>query len=349
MKRLNVILLLALFALLFLTRLQTQSITDKSIVHAAGIDKSGSELSVTLQVFKPEAAGADTPIDISKANFKTIKASGSTTRECLSKLSAQAGSELFFGHLQLIVIGRDVMYSSPDDIFSPFLTDLSIYPGTYLACADSAEKTVSLPIKENAVTAENYKKIIEVSSSKGICIKASLDDIPTTFEETGTLAMPYITIKGENEDKHLDISGSGVMNAHSFDKSLIPKDECKYLSLVTCGSDSDGSPLELDVNGNFFGLKNISRSYSADHRQDGFHISIKISADTDLPKDKVKETESALSEKLESAISSTLSDGIDAAALYKQLRLQCPWAYAESESTMMTVSADITLYSKGKI
>ena len=74
MKRLDLILLLAAAALIILSRGYTPGITDKSIVHAVGIDKADGGYSVTLQLFKPEAAGSDTPVDISKANFKNITA-----------------------------------------------------------------------------------------------------------------------------------------------------------------------------------------------------------------------------------------------------------------------------------
>ena len=176
------------------------SITELSIVHAVGIDKSGDEYKITLQIFKPEAAGADTPIDISRANFKTVSASGKTAEVCMDKLSSQLGTDLFFGHLQLIVLGRDITFSNIDELFLPFKNDKSIYRETYIAATENAGETVSFPIKENAVTAENYKGIIEKAAEHGIALKSTLSDIENSYPITHTLPITVLEITGEEDD-----------------------------------------------------------------------------------------------------------------------------------------------------
>ena len=323
MKRLNLILLLALCAVLILSGGHTPSITDRSIVHAIGVDKSESGLRVTLQIFKPEAAGSDTPIDISKANFKTLTADGRNMEECLYKLSGRAGGELFLGHMQLLVLSEDIKLESIEQLVTPLRDDKSIYPGLYLACAENAGEIVSFPIKENAVTAENYRRIIESAAARGSAFSARLIDIDNTLGVRGSLAVPYLSIEGQKGRQSLDVTGSRVLAEHGFSGVVITPAESSYLTLLRDTRTERPLPREAELDGRLIRLTDLKREVSFSETDGSLVCRIRLYARTDDPADLEK-----AADKLTKIANQYLDT--DPARLFEYLRLYHPAFYARS-------------------
>ena len=337
MKRLNIILLALIAALLVMSRGRAVSMTDKSLVHAAAIDSTPDGVMLTLQIFAPEAAGADTPIDISKANFKTLRACGSDISQCLSKLSALAGKELFLGHLQLIVISRDMSFSDPCRLLSPFIDDKSICPRVLIAAADDAQKIVSFPIKENAVTSENYKSLSDVAASRGLIPAAHLDDIGRLADK-GAAALPYCRIAENGSDKRLEFSGAAVMTMAGFENELLSDEKCRLLSLISGGGDMPAQPPEFDIKEKIFGLKNIRRDYSFTQKGGRLAVSITVRADSCVTD---TATQQELSARLTELLARELEKGHDLTGIYRQARFWCPFFYAKTGSLKDIADIDV--------
>ena len=349
MKRLDLILLLAAAALIILSRGYTPGITDKSIVHAVGIDKAEGGYSVTLQLFKPEAAGSDTPVDISKANFKNITADGRDVGQCLSELSQKAGGELFLGHLQLIVIGEDVSFSSPEEIFAPFREDKSIYPGVYLAAAKNAGEIVSFPIKENAVTAENYRRILDNAASGGGALLSRLVDIDNRLYELGAAAMPFLELSGEKEQRCLTVRGSRILGQGGFFEGEVSREEGAALSLLRSTPEAAFPERRVFLNGSELTVSKSTAtvSFPQSKGQQRCRVTLKLKA-----KDTPGGSEEALEQVLTTALDKYLMQKhADLTDLSAQLRLWHPKLYAKYknrlyelwESTELDVS--VSFYS----
>lgn len=332
MKRLDLILLLAAAALLILSRGYTPGITDKSIVHAVGIDRGEGGFSVTLQIFKPEAAGSDTPVDISKANFKNITADGRDVGQCLSELSQKAGGELFLGHLQLIVIGEDVSFSSPEEIFAPFRRDKSIYPGVYLASAKNAGEIISFPIKENAVTAENYRRILDNAASGGGALLSRLVDIDNRLYELGAAAMPYLELSGEKEQRCLTVRGSRILGQGGFFEGEVSREEGAALSLLRSAPETAFPERKIFLDGGELTVSKITAavSFPQSKGQRICKVALKL---------KTKDTRGGSKEALEQLLTSALEKYLkhkhtDLTDLSAQLRLWHPKLYAGYKSRL---------------
>lgn len=341
MKRLNVLLLLILLSVLFISGGRTPSITDSSIVHAIGVDRSDEGYLVTLQIFKPEAAGADTPIDISKANFKNISTAGKDMQECLYKLSGRAGSELFLGHMQLLVLGKDIEIGDISELVSPLRDDKSIYSGLYLACAENAGETVSFPIKENAVTAENYRLIIENAAARGSAFSARLIDIDNVLGECGALAMPYLEIEGEKGKQSLDVTGSLILSSHGFEGDIITPDECSCLSLMCKTYTGLTLPHELHLSSGLVPLSDISRDICFSKQSGRLCCDITLTATAGERLTDPEGVSAGLSEKLSRLLDKYLKErDADAVRLFEQLRLREPTLFARNKSRLYQLYDD---------
>lgn len=327
MKRLDVILLLVFAAVVILSNGRTPGITDKSIVHAIGVDKGGEGMSVTLQIFKPEAAGADTPVDISKANFKTLTAEGKDMADCLHKLTGKAGGELFLGHMQLLVIGEGVRFSDIGDLVSPLRDDKSIYSGLYLACAENARDIVSFPIKENAVTAENYRRIIENAAAHGGTFNARLIDVDNCLSVCGSLAMPYLELSGSKESRCLEVMGSRILSRQGFYDDILTAKDCSLLTLL-CDS---SAPRTVTIDGTQLHLSRVSRSISFEQREGLVcHIALTLT-----PQGNGQDLE-CLSKPLSAELSKLLESCSlkDPARLFEQLRLKNPTLFSKYRNNL---------------
>ena len=330
MKRLNILLLLTALAVILLSNGRIPSITDKSIVHAIAVDKGESGLSVTLQIFKPEAAGADTPIDISKANFKLITAEGRDMEQCLSRLSDKAGGELFLGHLQMLVLGEDIEFDDISELVSPLRNDKSIYPGLYLACAKNAAETVAFPIKENAVTAENYRRIIENAAARGRAFPARLIDIDNCLAVSGTLAMPYLEIEGKKGQESLDVTGSRLLTQKGFTGDKLTCEECSYLSLLRDVHTDLALARETELDGRTLHLTDIDRDISFGNKDGRLLCCITVKANAEEHSGSLDGLSEACGEGLVSALEKYLKyENTDPPRLFEQLRLKKPALYAK--------------------
>lgn len=352
MKRLNIYALLLLAALLLISKGRSISITDRAIVHAAGIDRSDKGFSVTLQIFKPEAAGADTPVDISKANFKNITAEGKNVSECISSLTKKAGCRLFLGHMQLLVIGEEVSFDDIEAIAAPFREDKSIYPGLYLACAKNAGEIVSFPIKENAVTAENYRLILESACSRGDALLARFIDIDSTLDECSALAMPYLELIGREDERCLTVTGSKVLGRHGFYEDIITAEECAFLSMTVKEHTDITAPHELRLDGDIVKLGYKHTDISFDSRGGKLLCRIAVIAKADIGTDNKTRLSSLAAERIKATLKKYLIErDMDIVSLYKHLRFKKPALFAKYKDRLyelyddMELSVSVTLYS----
>ena len=63
MKRFNVWIIILLLLFVSIGNDSSIEISDRTLVHAVGIDEDDSGCTVTLQIFKSDGAGSDTQID----------------------------------------------------------------------------------------------------------------------------------------------------------------------------------------------------------------------------------------------------------------------------------------------
>ena len=83
MKRFNVWIIILLLLFVSIGNDSSIEISDRTLVHAVGIDEDDSGCTVTLQIFKSDGAGSDTQIDPSKSNTRIISNTAPTFKQCL--------------------------------------------------------------------------------------------------------------------------------------------------------------------------------------------------------------------------------------------------------------------------
>ena len=89
-------------------------IEERVLCHAMGVDYENGEYNVSLQVFKTQSMGSDTPLDVSQSNIQTVNCKGRSIRDAIEGCQYQLGREIFFGHLQIICFTKGFVRSEKE-------------------------------------------------------------------------------------------------------------------------------------------------------------------------------------------------------------------------------------------
>ncbi len=172
-------------------------ISDRAMVHAVAIDQSGDELTLTLQIFKPQGSGGDTPIDMNQANNFVISNTAPTVEQALTMTENQLGSRLFLGHNQVIVIGSAVSLENSSQLLSSFIGVKDSYLGVDVVLAENtASELLAVPLTAGADSAENFSEILKISRENGVCGSSDLLTLINGLEgEQHSAVLPVVAVK----------------------------------------------------------------------------------------------------------------------------------------------------------
>ncbi len=176
-------------------------ISDRTLVHAVGIDEDDSGCTVTLQIFKSDGAGSDTQIDPSKTNTRIISNTAPTFNEAMSLCENQLGNYLFIGHNQVIVIGSETDLSEPEQLLSYFIRNKDNFLGVDVVLAEkTAKEVLNVQIPTGTITMENFKEIVDMYRDKGTAVPSSMVDFINQCRKSDkSVALPVISINQQDE------------------------------------------------------------------------------------------------------------------------------------------------------
>lgn len=197
----TVILLIAAVTLLFSSFGRQLDIEERVLCHAMGVDYEDGEYKVSLQVFKTQGMGSDTPLDVSQSNIQTVNCSGRTIRDAIESCQYQLGREVFLGHLQIICFSKNVDFSSPEELFSFAIKDKNVFLGVELCMAENtAEELMNVQLTRGTMSSENFTQVIKMGVKNEITVECRLIDLLSCIRSPQYVAMPIISIKDPQGD-----------------------------------------------------------------------------------------------------------------------------------------------------
>ena len=154
-------------------------IEERVLCHAMGVDYENGEYNVSLQVFKTQSMGSDTPLDVSQSNIQTVNCKGRSIRDAIEGCQYQLGREIFFGHLQIICFNKNIDLSS---------LELCLAENT-------AEELMNVQLTRGTMSSENFTQVIKMGVKNGITVECRLIDLLSCIRSPQYIAMPVISIK----------------------------------------------------------------------------------------------------------------------------------------------------------
>ena len=174
------------------------SIDRRGLVHAMGIDSTGSGYRISLQIFQP-SGGAENSVDVTKPNVSVTVSEGKTVGEAVAAAGSSSGKELFFGHLQLICLGSDIKPDDPYGLFAFALGDKNISPSVDICCcSDTAEKLMQTKLTDEETSAQALCSLIKNGSNDSQTISCDLKEL---LSSQGCCAVPVLSVNEDAEDE----------------------------------------------------------------------------------------------------------------------------------------------------
>lgn len=342
MKETNKIYLLltaVLLGVMFSTFGKAVSIDRRGLVHAMGIDKAPEGYSVTVQIFKPGGAGADTAVDISRTNVSTVSGVGSTVSEAVAQCRAVSGKELFFGHLQVICLGRDVDMSDIEQLFAYALGDKNISPTAQICLAQGkASDIMEAKLSTEETSAEALLSMLRVSEEYGHTVGCTMRDMLSDGERSCT-AMPVLEMHkasgggGEKqEDDKVEPVGTVIIKDGKVCGKVIPSREGQEIAMLCAKAKKGSITAELDGRQISCALEDnsIKRSMTAQggRLKQKFVITVTARPDLDISPDENDPLAQQISDKIrkrcEGVLAQHLKNGEDIFDITQMIKHRYP-------------------------
>ncbi|SMQ79744.1 spore germination protein KC [Bacillus sp. OV166] len=168
--KLSLIFLLCLATVLLSGCWDSAELQNLSVVSAIGIDKGGNKVKnryrVTVQIVNPsQVAGGSTGGKTQASPVLTFTNTGSTLSEALRKMSGTAPEELFFPHLQLMVISEEMAKEGIGDLFDMIERDSQfrlLFP-VLIVRGHSAEDVLKVTTPLEAIPSERIVDTLKSS------------------------------------------------------------------------------------------------------------------------------------------------------------------------------------------
>lgn len=197
MKRMYFWIVILALVLVSVNNRESVEISERSLIHAVGIDQTDKGITVTLQVFKSSGAGSDTQIDPSKSNTFVISNTAATFDEAIGKCESQLGNYLFIGHNQIIVLGSGVKLDDPNKLLSYFIKNKNNYLGVSVVIAENTAKEImEVELTSGAIASENFTDIINMYYNNGETVFSDmLHFLNSMKSQDKSAVIPVVSVK----------------------------------------------------------------------------------------------------------------------------------------------------------
>jgi spore germination protein KC len=188
-------------------------LNDLGLVLATGLDKTEDEqIEVSVQLAVPEAMGGEATASGQGGAGKTItveKAIGKTIFEALSRLQARFSRRIFWGHNQVIIIGKDLAESEVQkhiDFFARFpKARLKSY--IFVTSGKAIDVLKAIPDVDRS-SAEVARELANFRIGMAVAVKDFLEELSG---EANAVGLPWIEVKKESFSKGLQVNGTAIL------------------------------------------------------------------------------------------------------------------------------------------
>ncbi|MFP7295518.1 Ger(x)C family spore germination protein [Bacillus safensis] len=233
------LLLLCVFLILLSGCWDREELQQLSIVSGLAIDKGSDKIKnryrVTVQIINPsQVAGGQQGGKVQASPVTTFTETGSTLSETLRKISTKAPGELFFPHLQVLVIGEKVAKEGIEDLFDMIERDAQfrvLFP-VFIARGDAtAKETLEVTTPLEAITSSKIADTLKSSEEEWGGYKSTRADQVIQGLKEGNVVVTGVQIDGEAA------KGNATTNMQQISPSAQP--EIKGMAIFKNGKLKD--------------------------------------------------------------------------------------------------------------
>ncbi|WP_019394513.1 Ger(x)C family spore germination protein [Priestia filamentosa] len=206
-----------------------------SIVSGMAIDKGSDKVKnryeVTLQITNPsQIAGGQQGGKVQASPITTFTEKGSTLSETLRKISTKAPGELFFPHLQVMIIDEKVAKDGIKELFDVIERDAQfrvLFPVLITRGKTTAKRTLEITTPLENIPSSKIAQTLKYSEKEWGVYKSTRADQVIQGLEQGSLSVTGIQVEGKAS------KGNAMTNMQEIDPSA--RIEIKGLALFKDG------------------------------------------------------------------------------------------------------------------
>lgn len=228
MKKLKILLIIII--LFSLTGCSYVELNKMAIVSALGIDYKDNLYQITAQVMDVQKSEGNSSIQTSLI----YEAEGKTIGEAIRNLSEKYPKTVYLGHLQIIVIGKEVAESKMDDIFDFIFRSPEVREtGNMLVNIDQTARETLKPEneKQNSFATEQIKSSLENATKRTGTVKLiTFEELLEDYIKKGIdPVVPLIKIrKNDNKTSNTIISSLAVLKNNKIRKEFTREQAIAY-------------------------------------------------------------------------------------------------------------------------
>jgi spore germination protein KC len=222
MRHRSLMLLLLCILLVFLSGCwDREELQQLSIVSGMAIDKGSDKVKnryrVTVQIINPsQVAGGQQGGKVQASPVTTFTETGSTLAETLRKISTKSPGELFFPHLQILVISEKVANQGIEDLFDMIERDSQfrvLFPVLIARGHITAKETLEVTTSLEAIPSAKIGDALKSSEDDWGTYKSTRADQVIQGLKEGSVVVTGVKINGEKE------SGNATTNTQQVSPS----------------------------------------------------------------------------------------------------------------------------------
>ena len=217
----SLLLLLCVFVVLLSGCWDREELQQLSIVSGMAIDKGSDAVKnrykVTVQIINPsQVAGGQQGGKVQASPVTAFTETGSTLAETLRKISTKSPGELFFPHLQVLVIGERVAKEGIEDLFDMIERDAQfrvLFPVLIARGHITAKETLEVTTALEAIPSAKIGDALKSSEEDWGAYKSTRADQVIQGLKEGSLVVTGVEINGETK------SGNATTNTQQISPS----------------------------------------------------------------------------------------------------------------------------------
>lgn len=191
-----------------------QEVQKLALVLAMGFDLTPeNKYLLTVQILNPQKDSSQSTDSKKGDQVMIFSSEGDTPIDAINQLATDYGRNLYFGHNDYVVIGKELAESGLSLFLDSMLRGHESRLGNILLLAkDKAWKILIFKPIDEQIPSNSVRKLIELQSIRGYSpVVSRLDFVSTLSSKTAAPIMGVIDLNRENNiDKTFKLAGTGV-------------------------------------------------------------------------------------------------------------------------------------------
>ena len=236
MRRASIILLAIILAIFAFNdeEIYKKDIRNRLVIQGIGIDiEKDNSYKVTLQAIDTNSSAAASSDGASQPPLQVYTVKGDSIYTAIKTVTESEGKTPLYSQNRIIILGKSITEENMDNVIDFFVRDVENSSSVYVAAAEkTAAEILQTKNGNEYVSARSLKNSIDSYEYDARIFATSLYELINRYNSASKdFAMPLLSVKEQNGEKNVEISGTAVFSNTKY-REKISKDDTIYLNII---------------------------------------------------------------------------------------------------------------------